>query len=77
MTDAIVIIIVIIMQERRYLVYDLMAINGAPVVDLPFSDRWNLIEREVRPPILLLLSSSSSLLLLWRQWTDAIDRSID
>ena len=55
MTDAIVIIIVIIMQERRYLVYDLMAINGAPVVDLPFSDRWNLIEREVRPPYIIII----------------------
>ena len=37
-------------KERRYLIYDMMAINGAPLVDLKFVDRHNLIEREVVLP---------------------------
>eukprot|EP00268_Persea_americana_P003358 TRINITY_DN1101_c0_g1_i13.p1 TRINITY_DN1101_c0_g1~~TRINITY_DN1101_c0_g1_i13.p1 ORF type:complete len:535 (-),score=102.57 TRINITY_DN1101_c0_g1_i13:443-2047(-) len=35
---------------RRYLIYDLMVLNGKPVIELPFSERWKLIEREVVEP---------------------------
>ncbi|RWR85370.1 Dual specificity phosphatase [Cinnamomum micranthum f. kanehirae] len=35
---------------RRYLIYDLMALNGQPVIELPFSERWKLIEKEVIEP---------------------------
>lgn len=37
-------------QVRRYLVYDLVAINGRSVVERPFSERWNIIDREVIKP---------------------------
>ncbi|XP_010490580.1 PREDICTED: mRNA-capping enzyme-like [Camelina sativa] len=37
-------------QVRRYLVYDLVAINGKSVTELPFCERWNIIEREVIKP---------------------------
>lgn len=35
---------------RRYLIYDLMALNGQSVIKLPFSERWKLIEKEVVEP---------------------------
>ncbi|ESQ32296.1 hypothetical protein EUTSA_v10005507mg [Eutrema salsugineum] len=37
-------------QERNYLVYDLVAINGESVTEWPFSERWELIDREVIKP---------------------------
>ncbi|KAK4798901.1 hypothetical protein SAY86_024266 [Trapa natans] len=37
-------------QERRYLVYDLMAINQVSVVERPFHERWKMIEKEVIEP---------------------------
>ncbi|CAL1399366.1 unnamed protein product [Linum trigynum] len=37
-------------QERRYLIYDLMAINHVSVVERPFSERWKMIEKEVLGP---------------------------
>jgi hypothetical protein len=35
---------------RRYLVYDIMCINKQPVVQLPFTRRFELIETEVVIP---------------------------
>ncbi|KAJ7977428.1 mRNA-capping enzyme [Quillaja saponaria] len=37
-------------QERRYLIYDLMAINQVSVSELPFGERWKLLEKEVIEP---------------------------
>ena len=37
-------------QARRYLVYDMVAVNGVPVSDRPFSERWSVIDREVIRP---------------------------
>ncbi|XP_031494224.1 uncharacterized protein LOC116260211 isoform X1 [Nymphaea colorata] len=37
-------------QNRRYLVYDLMMLNHKPVIELPFCERWKLIEKEVIEP---------------------------
>ncbi|KAL3717058.1 hypothetical protein ACJRO7_008610 [Eucalyptus globulus] len=37
-------------QERRYLIYDLMALNHVSVVERPFHERWKLIEKEVIEP---------------------------
>ncbi|XP_015969540.1 uncharacterized protein LOC107492978 isoform X1 [Arachis duranensis] len=37
-------------QERRYLIYDLMAINQVSVTELPFYERWKLLEKEVIEP---------------------------
>ncbi|CAA6663422.1 unnamed protein product [Spirodela intermedia] len=37
-------------MERRYLAYDLMALNGESVVERPFSERWKLLEKEVIEP---------------------------
>ncbi|XP_076890507.1 uncharacterized protein LOC143541616 [Bidens hawaiensis] len=37
-------------QERRYLIYDLIAINKRSLVDHPFSDRWKILENEVIKP---------------------------
>ncbi|KAJ3671732.1 hypothetical protein LUZ60_007811 [Juncus effusus] len=36
--------------KRRYLAYDLMAINGVSKVKLPFSERWKLLEDEIIKP---------------------------
>ncbi|KAK1326659.1 hypothetical protein QJS10_CPA01g00993 [Acorus calamus] len=36
--------------ERRYLAYDLMAINSQSVSERPFSERWKLLEKEVFEP---------------------------
>eukprot|EP00898_Chlorokybus_atmophyticus_P003802 jgi/Chlat1/4422/Chrsp29S04391 len=38
------------LKERRYLVYDLMMLNGRPVAELPFSERWKMIEKEAVGP---------------------------
>ncbi|XP_010558358.1 PREDICTED: mRNA-capping enzyme-like isoform X2 [Tarenaya hassleriana] len=37
-------------QERRYLIYDMVAINGQSVVERPFCERWKMLEREVIEP---------------------------
>ncbi|CAN6441246.1 unnamed protein product [Victoria cruziana] len=37
-------------QNRRYLVYDLMMLNQKPMIELPFCERWKLIEKEVIEP---------------------------
>ncbi|KAL8509189.1 hypothetical protein ACS0TY_016394 [Phlomoides rotata] len=37
-------------QERRYLVYDMMAINQVSIVERPFYERWKMIEKEVIEP---------------------------
>ncbi|PKI54884.1 hypothetical protein CRG98_024715 [Punica granatum] len=37
-------------QERRYLIYDLMALNQVSVVERPFHERWKMIEKEVIEP---------------------------
>ncbi|KAL8262117.1 hypothetical protein R6Q59_026166 [Mikania micrantha] len=37
-------------QERRYLIYDLMAINTKSLLDHPFSNRWKILENEVIKP---------------------------
>ncbi|KAG6640172.1 hypothetical protein I3843_10G146200 [Carya illinoinensis] len=37
-------------QERRYLIYDLMAINQVPVIERPFYERWKMLEKEVIEP---------------------------
>ncbi|CAH9147760.1 unnamed protein product [Cuscuta epithymum] len=34
-------------QERRYLIYDMMAINHMPIVERPFHERWRMIEKEI------------------------------
>lgn len=36
--------------KRRYLIYDLVALNNRSVVKLPFSERWKLLEDEVIRP---------------------------
>ncbi|XP_021897339.1 mRNA-capping enzyme isoform X2 [Carica papaya] len=37
-------------QERRYLIYDLMAINQVSVIERPFCERWKMLEKEVIEP---------------------------
>ncbi|KAJ6992975.1 mRNA-capping enzyme [Populus alba x Populus x berolinensis] len=37
-------------QERRYLIYDMMAVNQVPVIERPFHERWKMLEREVIEP---------------------------
>ncbi|KAG4925192.1 hypothetical protein JHK87_050732 [Glycine soja] len=37
-------------QERRYLIYDLMAVNGVSVIERPFYERWKMLEKEVIEP---------------------------
>ncbi|PSS23801.1 MRNA guanylyltransferase [Actinidia chinensis var. chinensis] len=37
-------------QERRYLIYDMMAINQVSVVERPFNERWKMLEKEVIEP---------------------------
>ncbi|CAJ1803497.1 unnamed protein product [Sphenostylis stenocarpa] len=39
-------------QERRYLIYDLMAVNGVSVIEVqrPFYERWKMLEKEVIEP---------------------------
>ncbi|XVE61593.1 hypothetical protein DITRI_Ditri06bG0053000 [Diplodiscus trichospermus] len=34
-------------QERRYLIYDMMVLNNKPVIELPFHERWKMLEKEV------------------------------
>ncbi|XP_048225820.1 mRNA-capping enzyme [Ricinus communis] len=37
-------------QERRYLIYDVMAINHVSVIERPFYERWKMLEKEVIEP---------------------------
>ncbi|CAL5192252.1 unnamed protein product [Lathyrus oleraceus] len=37
-------------QERRYLIYDLMAVNFVSVIERPFCERWKMLEKEVIEP---------------------------
>ncbi|KAL0336787.1 UNVERIFIED_CONTAM: capping enzyme [Sesamum calycinum] len=37
-------------QERRYLIYDMMAINQVSIVERPFYERWKMLEKEVIEP---------------------------
>ncbi|PIA38958.1 hypothetical protein AQUCO_02700264v1 [Aquilegia coerulea] len=37
-------------QTRRYLIYDLIAINSVSVIERPFCERWNMVEKEVIEP---------------------------
>uniref|UniRef100_A0A803KTR5 mRNA guanylyltransferase n=1 Tax=Chenopodium quinoa TaxID=63459 RepID=A0A803KTR5_CHEQI len=37
-------------QERRYLIYDLIALNGVSIIERPFSERWMMIEKEIIEP---------------------------
>ncbi|CAI5479663.1 unnamed protein product, partial [Closterium sp. Yama58-4] len=37
-------------QERRYLIYDLMMLDSMPLGDRPFAERFDLIEKEVVMP---------------------------
>ncbi|CAJ2670676.1 unnamed protein product [Trifolium pratense] len=37
-------------QERRYLIYDLMAVNLVSVIERPFCERWKMLEKEVIEP---------------------------
>ncbi|CAL5210801.1 unnamed protein product [Lathyrus oleraceus] len=37
-------------QERRYLIYDLMAINHVSIIERPFCERWKMLEKEVIEP---------------------------
>ncbi|KAJ9694894.1 hypothetical protein PVL29_010392 [Vitis rotundifolia] len=37
-------------QERRYLIYDLMAVNQVSVIERPFYERWKMLEKEVIEP---------------------------
>ncbi|MCL7036532.1 hypothetical protein MKW94_027471, partial [Papaver nudicaule] len=37
-------------KERRYLIYDLMAINSVSIIERPFSERWKMLEKEVIEP---------------------------
>ncbi|KAI3912018.1 hypothetical protein MKW92_047748 [Papaver armeniacum] len=38
------------MKQRRFLVYDLMAINSVSIVERPFSERWEMLQKEVIEP---------------------------
>ncbi|XP_019434230.1 PREDICTED: LOW QUALITY PROTEIN: mRNA-capping enzyme-like [Lupinus angustifolius] len=37
-------------QERRYLIYDMMAINQVSIIERPFYERWKMLEKEVIEP---------------------------
>ncbi|XWS55565.1 hypothetical protein CRYUN_Cryun09bG0011100 [Craigia yunnanensis] len=37
-------------QERRYLIYDMMALNLTSVIERPFYERWKMLEKEVIEP---------------------------
>nr|TKR90180.1 hypothetical protein D5086_0000235600 [Populus alba] len=37
-------------QERRYLIYDMMAINQVSVTERPFHERWKMLEKQVIEP---------------------------
>ncbi|XP_031276098.1 mRNA-capping enzyme [Pistacia vera] len=37
-------------QERRYLIYDMMALNHVSVIERPFYERWKMLEKEIIEP---------------------------
>ncbi|RAL39285.1 unnamed protein product [Cuscuta campestris] len=37
-------------QKRRYLIYDMMAVNYMSITERPFNERWKMIEKEVIEP---------------------------
>ncbi|KAM3304548.1 hypothetical protein P3S67_011414 [Capsicum chacoense] len=37
-------------QERRYLIYDMMALNHVSVIERPFYERWRMINKQVIGP---------------------------
>ena len=37
-------------QERRYLIYDMIAINQVSVIEWPFYKRWKMVGKEVNEP---------------------------
>ncbi|KAL1821555.1 hypothetical protein ACET3Z_016424 [Daucus carota] len=37
-------------KERRYLIYDMMAVNQISITERPFCERWSMIEKEVIQP---------------------------
>ncbi|GMY25433.1 mRNA-capping enzyme [Fagus crenata] len=37
-------------KERRYLIYDMMAINQVSIIERPFYERWKMLEKEVIEP---------------------------
>ncbi|OMO96009.1 hypothetical protein COLO4_15555 [Corchorus olitorius] len=37
-------------KERRYLIYDIIAINGETLIGKPFFERWNMLEKQVIEP---------------------------
>jgi mRNA-capping enzyme len=37
-------------QERRYLIYDMMAFNYMSLIERPFYERWKMVEKEVIEP---------------------------
>lgn len=37
-------------QERRYLIYDMIALNQLSVIERPFYERWRMIDKEVIGP---------------------------
>ncbi|KAJ8899770.1 hypothetical protein K2173_019470 [Erythroxylum novogranatense] len=37
-------------QERRYLIYDMMAVNQVSIIERPFNERWKMLEKEVIEP---------------------------
>ncbi|CDP06519.1 unnamed protein product [Coffea canephora] len=37
-------------QERRYLIYDMMAINSVSLIERPFYERWKMLEKEIIEP---------------------------
>ncbi|CAI9098387.1 OLC1v1035024C1 [Oldenlandia corymbosa var. corymbosa] len=37
-------------QERRYLIYDMMALNSLSIIERPFYERWKMLEKEIIEP---------------------------
>ncbi|KAI5663666.1 hypothetical protein M9H77_22989 [Catharanthus roseus] len=37
-------------QERRYLIYDMMALNSVSIIERPFCERWKMLEKEIIEP---------------------------
>ncbi|XP_074312021.1 uncharacterized protein LOC141647644 isoform X2 [Silene latifolia] len=37
-------------QERRYLIYDLIALNRVSMIERPFCERWKMIDKEIIEP---------------------------
>ncbi|KAI3934594.1 hypothetical protein MKX01_034048 [Papaver californicum] len=39
-----------LLDERKYLVFDLKAINGVSVIECPFGERWKMLDEQVIGP---------------------------